>query len=409
MRLSYLMTAHNKEPFIAESISSFLAQDYKDKELIIMDDYSKDGTKEVCEFYQSKHRNIRYYRTTKNIGVANCRNLARSNATGNIICVLDADDVAYPQRSKTVNMFFHDNPEVDIMYGSANIIDVTGKTVASRNADRFSIDKMKKQNEIVHSTVAFRNKVKTLYRNDLRFIDDWYFYLDCYNDGYKFGYIDYPLGAWRMNPDGLSYINGGMMTKAKEKLKQKLINEFKDFDDDLTDVMEIPLQKARIKAILREIPVGSAVMDVGCNGGYLMEKIIDKGCDSCGIDIAPNLISICQLKHLDTSCSKAEDIAKKHDCFFDRIVYGDILEHYYKDKLKNILCNGIKALKNKGKLVITLPHKDNIFSTKFNTSHIANYDEKDIKDALPDYEVESKPIYFGDTAIPYWHLVTVTK
>ena len=50
--VSVLMTAYNRELYIAEAIESVLAQDYQNYELIIVDDCSTDHTVEIANSYQ---------------------------------------------------------------------------------------------------------------------------------------------------------------------------------------------------------------------------------------------------------------------------------------------------------------------------------------------------------------------
>ena len=52
--VSILMTAYNREKYIAEAIESVLASTYKNFELIIVDDCSKDGTVAIAKTYQQQ-------------------------------------------------------------------------------------------------------------------------------------------------------------------------------------------------------------------------------------------------------------------------------------------------------------------------------------------------------------------
>lgn len=408
MKLSYLMPTYNKEPYISESINSFLAQKYKNIELIIVDDCSKDGTRDVCEYYAKENKNIRYFRTTKNMGVAFCRNLARANAEGEIMCVLDSDDIAYPYRSDIVVEYFKKNKKVDIMYGAANIIDVLGKKVGDIAPTYFSMDRIKKENYIAHCTISFRKSLDVTYREGLRYIDDWYFYIDAYLQGHIFGFVKDVLSAWRMSPDGLTYLDG-MKNPKKEKLKDKLRHEFEDCDDDLTDVMRLPIQQSRIKEIIKEIPKKSTVLDVGCNGGYLMKELEKNKCKVRGIEIAPNLVEVCDAKGLDVIRGSVNRLDSYFNNKFDRVIYGDILEHFEKKEVENILKKGLKVLDDNGKLIITVPHKNNMYSSSFYDCHKIDLEMYYLEEIFPKCSITSKPIYHGDLAVPYWNLITVSK
>lgn len=58
--VSIIMPTYNCASFIEDSIKSVLAQDYRNWELIIVDDCSKDNTKEVLATYLIKYPNIHY-------------------------------------------------------------------------------------------------------------------------------------------------------------------------------------------------------------------------------------------------------------------------------------------------------------------------------------------------------------
>jgi hypothetical protein len=88
--VSILIPAYNSQKWIAESIESSLTQSWERKEIIVVDDGSRDRTLEVARRYESK--NVRVV-TQVNQGAATARNAAFSLAQGDYIQWLDADDV----------------------------------------------------------------------------------------------------------------------------------------------------------------------------------------------------------------------------------------------------------------------------------------------------------------------------
>ena len=87
--VSIIMPSYNTAPFIAESIQSVLAQEYRDWELIIVDDCSDDETDEVVKPYLNDTR-IKYFKNEKNSGTAVSRNWALREAKGkwiNLSCM----------------------------------------------------------------------------------------------------------------------------------------------------------------------------------------------------------------------------------------------------------------------------------------------------------------------------------
>jgi glycosyltransferase involved in cell wall biosynthesis len=93
--VSVLMTAYNREKYIAEAIESVLAQSFTDFELIIVDDGSMDRTVEIARHY-TKDPRVRVYLNDKNLGDYPNRNRAAELASGQFLKYLDADDILYP-------------------------------------------------------------------------------------------------------------------------------------------------------------------------------------------------------------------------------------------------------------------------------------------------------------------------
>lgn len=93
--VSILIPAHNAEKWLGEAISSALGQAWARKEIIIVDDGSRDGTLAVARKYESTTVKIV---TQENQGACNARNRALTLAQGDYIQWLDADDILSPDK-----------------------------------------------------------------------------------------------------------------------------------------------------------------------------------------------------------------------------------------------------------------------------------------------------------------------
>lgn len=94
--VSVLMTAFNRENYIAEAIESVLSSTYADFELIIVDDGSVDRTVEIARNYARLDERVHVFVNEKNLGDYPNRNYAASLANGRYLKYLDADDMMYP-------------------------------------------------------------------------------------------------------------------------------------------------------------------------------------------------------------------------------------------------------------------------------------------------------------------------
>src|SRR3989339_192818 len=91
MLVSVIVPVYNAEKFLKRSIESVINQSYNNLELILVNDGSNDKSEVICEQYALLDRRIKVI-TQKNKGPAAARNTGVSNASGECIFFLDADD-----------------------------------------------------------------------------------------------------------------------------------------------------------------------------------------------------------------------------------------------------------------------------------------------------------------------------
>lgn len=91
--VSVIMAAYNQKCFVVDAIESVIKQSFKDWELIICDDASTDGTREILDRYRSMHpQKITILRNDRNSGVSIARNKAIQRSKGEYLAFLDSDD-----------------------------------------------------------------------------------------------------------------------------------------------------------------------------------------------------------------------------------------------------------------------------------------------------------------------------
>jgi len=111
--VSVLMTAYNREKFILESIESVTQSTFKNLELIIVDDGSKDKTVELVRQSMQKDSRILLYQNENNLGDYPNRNQAASYAKGKYILYVDSDDQIHPDAIAYCMKYFEAFPEAD--------------------------------------------------------------------------------------------------------------------------------------------------------------------------------------------------------------------------------------------------------------------------------------------------------
>jgi glycosyltransferase involved in cell wall biosynthesis len=93
--VSILIPAYNAEKFIADSLRSAVNQTWRNKEIIVVDDGSSDGTRSIVESFEKDGVQLL---TQVNQGAAAARNRALSLSRGDYIQWLDADDLLSPNK-----------------------------------------------------------------------------------------------------------------------------------------------------------------------------------------------------------------------------------------------------------------------------------------------------------------------
>lgn len=98
--ISIIVPVYNVERFIVETMDCVLAQTYQDWELLLVEDGSSDGTRQVIEQYIEKkqEKRIRLIKQPSNMGAARARNRGLQEAVGRYIAYLDADDLWMPEK-----------------------------------------------------------------------------------------------------------------------------------------------------------------------------------------------------------------------------------------------------------------------------------------------------------------------
>jgi glycosyltransferase involved in cell wall biosynthesis len=91
--VSVVIPAFNDEKHIAQTLRSALDQDYQNLEILVIDDGSTDGTRDIVSMYVERSRGRVRLLTQQNQGAAAARNLGIKDARGLYVAFLDADDV----------------------------------------------------------------------------------------------------------------------------------------------------------------------------------------------------------------------------------------------------------------------------------------------------------------------------
>ena len=138
--VSVIIPVYNAEKTLERCIVSLQNQTYKDFEIILIDDGSKDSSRELCEKLALTDSRIRVF-YSENKGSGNARNIGLDAANGSFIYFCDPDDwVESDLLQDCINQIYKDNSDI-IIFGINNFVDrpaegkasLTGKRVIDLN------------------------------------------------------------------------------------------------------------------------------------------------------------------------------------------------------------------------------------------------------------------------------------
>ncbi len=209
--VSIIIPTYNRALFIGETLDSIISQTYQTWECIVVDDGSRDYTKELMEFYCTKDKRITYHQrpTDRRKGPNSCRNLGYAFSKGKFINWIDSDDILLPFAIEKKVYHIRNN-------------DVSISTVKY-------IDDMKRPIELVHQYFSPKNLIEDYFLGKITFytitplwnrtflekqlelfdenisnLDDWDFNLRMLYQNPQLSYLHEPLILYRQHSNSLS-------------------------------------------------------------------------------------------------------------------------------------------------------------------------------------------------------------
>lgn len=120
MKISIILPVYNAALYIKECILSIIQQTYKNYELIIIDDCSKDNSIDIIFGILEEHKYIpvKFIKNKTNLGISATRNIGIKESSGDFIFFIDSDDFISKDCLKSFIILLNKYPNVDIISGS---------------------------------------------------------------------------------------------------------------------------------------------------------------------------------------------------------------------------------------------------------------------------------------------------
>lgn len=150
-KISIITATYNSSATIQTTINSYIKQDYPNKELIIIDGQSTDGTVEIIK---ENEKHVAYWISEKDDGIPDALNKGMRASTGEWFYFLNSDDVFYSTNTLS-RVFLKDINGQDMIYG-----DVILKSTGRQFNGEYDIEKLMKGN-ICHQAQFFNKSIIT--------------------------------------------------------------------------------------------------------------------------------------------------------------------------------------------------------------------------------------------------------
>ena len=125
--ISIIVPVYNAENTLRQCVDSILNQEYKNLEVILVDDGSKDGSPAICDEYAVKDKRVKVFHK-ENGGVSSARNLGLDHAQGEWIAFIDSDDYVSPNYLEAVHNRNEDLIIVPYIWIKGNAFSVDKRT-----------------------------------------------------------------------------------------------------------------------------------------------------------------------------------------------------------------------------------------------------------------------------------------
>ena len=210
--VTVIIPCFNSEKYIAEAIESVLNQTHKNFELIIINDGSTDGSKDIILKYQKEDPRIVYV-DQQNLGVSAARNAGIERSSGKIISFLDSDDAWEPENLEVKVSALIANENVHWVFSDVYLTDENlNKTefMEGGNDDDILNSLLSRKGDIIHAPSNIVLKCECLKSSGIRFDTnlstsaDWDFCIQLAAHHFQGKRIPIPLWSYRILETSMS-------------------------------------------------------------------------------------------------------------------------------------------------------------------------------------------------------------
>ena len=221
-KVSIIIPVYNGEKYVSLAIDSALRQTYKNVEVIVVNDGSKDKTDKICKLYKNK---IKYIKK-ENGGVSTALNVGIENMSGDYFSWLSHDDLYYPEKIETEINYLREHNLFNtktILYSNHSFLYENGYRGNESIYDSSFLNRDSAYAIMQGGINGITQLIPKKAFYDVGFFDvnsrcvqDYKLWFEMYKYGYKFIHIPYILTATRIHDESDTHTNPRYVTEGTD-------------------------------------------------------------------------------------------------------------------------------------------------------------------------------------------------
>ena len=237
-KVSVITTLYNYKDYVKDCIASFLNQNFKDSEMIIVDDNSTDNPYPEIKKYLSDR--VKYIKLDKNMGYSYAKNVGIKEANSDLLVMLDADDMT---TENGISLRYDKIQEgFDFVHGPVLDFTVKNEKWSFKESRLWSKWKKSKKDascyKLIHAqSVMLKRSIHKeigLYDENLRCKSDREMWARILNHKFKMSYVEYYVSWYRRHNKQMH--RSPEKLKINDKFQKRVLSLMEKRKKDLSDV-----------------------------------------------------------------------------------------------------------------------------------------------------------------------------
>lgn len=242
-RVSIVIPSYNHSAFLRPCLASIQAQAFQDWEVLLIDDGSTDDSVQVAHSIAESEPRLRVFSNDQNLGTYGTEARAASIASGNLIAVMNSDDLWEPNKLTTQIALLDRHPEMPLCYTLGSQVDASGSKIEEDVHQGWPTEPVQEllpnllsENRVLASSVLFR-KPYARFDPSLRYSGDWVSLLRASKEG-QVGCVAARLSHWRQH-DRNSYTSSPKQVDEEIRVRKSILADARYWFVDRVPASEI--------------------------------------------------------------------------------------------------------------------------------------------------------------------------